>query len=105
MIKFLLSIFLIESAVLLLASIDTGSNIITIIGTIIIAFTTAITTIVVTWINYKVAKLNVKVDKYHTEVNGKMGLLLDATEKAGKAEGKAEGRKEKQEETDAKGTI
>lgn len=96
--KFLLSIFLIQSAVLLLTSIDTG------IGAIIIAITSGITTMVVAWIGYKVAKLNVKVDKYHTEVNGKMTQLLDVTAKAGKEEGKELGRKEKQEEIDAKGS-
>lgn len=103
--KFLLSIFLIQSAVLLLTSIDTG------IGAIIIAITSGITTMVVAWIGYKVAKLNVKADKldtkveeYHKEVNGKMTQLLDVTAQAGKAEGKLEGRKEKQEETDAKGS-
>lgn len=87
-----------ESIILLLAStnIDTG----TVINTAI----TTIGLIVCSWIGYKVAKLNTKVDTYHKEVNGKMGQLLEVTEKAGKAEGKLEGRKEKQEETDAKGT-
>lgn len=58
---------------------------------------TAISTIgviVVAWIGYKVAKLNVKVDDYHKEVNGKMGQLLEVTKSASKAEGKLEGIKE-----------
>lgn len=99
MIKFLLSIFLIESAVLLLASTstDAGTN----TSAVIIAITSAITTIVVAIIGFKVAKLNSKVDKYHTEVNGKMGQLLEVSKKASKAEGVLE-QKEKQAETDAK---
>lgn len=99
--KFLLSIFLIQSAVLLLASIDTGTN----TGAVIIAITSAITTIVVSWIGFKVAKLNSKADKldtkvgeYHKEVNGKMTQLLDVTAQAEKAKGKLE----QKEETDAK---
>ena len=34
--------------------------------------------------------INDKVDKYHKEVNGKMGELLDTTKALGNAEGRAE---------------
>lgn len=63
--------------------------------------TTAITTaglIVVAWIGLKVAKLNVKVDNYHKEVNGKMTKLLEVTKTASKAEGKLEADKERKAE-------
>lgn len=72
------------------------------IGAVITTAITTIGLIVVAWIGFKVAKLNSKVDKYHTEVNGKMEKLLEVTKAAGKAEGNIEGRKAEQEETDAK---
>lgn len=59
--------------------------------------TTSITTaglIVVAYINYKTGT---KVEKYHKEVNGKMGQLLEVTKKSSKAEGKLEGEKEAKE--------
>lgn len=65
------------------------------IGAII---STAITTaglIIVAILNIKG---NAKVDKYHKEVNGKMGQLLDVTKQVGNLEG----RKEAKEEKDAK---
>lgn len=57
--------------------------------------TTSITTvglIVVAVINYK---LGTKVEKYHKEVNGKMGQLLEVTKAASKAEGKLEANEER----------
>lgn len=106
MIKYLLSIKLIliaEPIILILAAVNMDT------GTVINTAITTLGLIVVSWISYKVAKLNVKADKldvkveeYHKEVNGKMGQLLEVTEKAGKAEGNIEGRKENQAETDAK---
>lgn len=65
--------------------VNTG---ITTIGLIAVAYLT----------HYKVNKLNVKVDDYHKEVNGKMGQLLEVTKEASKAEGKLE----QKAETDAK---
>lgn len=77
-----------EKNLLLLASTNMDT------GTIINTAITTIGLIVVSWIGYKVAKLNVKVDKYHTEVNGKMSQLLDVTKQASKAEGKLEAKEE-----------
>lgn len=49
-----------------------------------------IATTLITAIFYKMNKMNNKVDEYHSEVNGRMGELLDTTKAQGKAEEKNE---------------
>lgn len=61
------------------------------IGAIISTAITTVGLIIVAILNIKG---NAKVDKYHKEVNGKMGQLLEVTKEASKAEGNLEGRKE-----------
>lgn len=65
------------------------------IGSIITTTITTIGLIIVAILNIKG---NAKVDKYHKEVNGKMGQLLEVTKKASKAEGKLEEREERNSE-------
>jgi hypothetical protein len=47
-------------------------------------------------------KIDDKIEKYHKEVDGKMGQLLEVTGAAKKAEGVIEGKEINQAETDAK---
>jgi hypothetical protein len=67
--------------------------------TVIQGLITSLTTILVVIINGRInaranrkqnAVISDKVDKYHKEVNGKMGELLVTTKALGNAEGKAE---------------
>lgn len=46
-------------------------------------------------IERKSTDIEKKVEQYHKEVNGKMGILLDTTKALGNAEGKAEQRDSK----------
>lgn len=64
-------------------------------GAIISTAITTIGLIIVAIINIKG---NAKVDRYHKEVNGKMGQLLEVTKEASKAEGKEEARQEAKDE-------
>lgn len=61
---------------------------------VLVALITGGATVLTALINVRVGK---KIDRYHKEVNGKMGELLVTTKALGNAEGKAE-QKEKEKE-------
>lgn len=70
----------------------------TVILAIITSTTTILSVVITGFINSRatrkhVCDLNNKVDEYHKEVNGKMGVLLETTKALGIKEGKEEEKK------------
>ncbi len=62
----------------------------------------ALLTFLTVLIKNKVTDISTKVDKYHTEVNGMKGELVEAVKGKGEAEGNLKGRLEQTEENNKK---